>query len=79
MAVFLDTTHPMISFEEPDPVVQNYWHTKLTGHYIFKCLYTIHIVIFSYMPYLTLWDKISQNSAYLKADSQKNFQISQNF
>ena len=33
----------------------------------------------SYMPYLTLWDKISQNSAYLKADSQKNFQISQNF
>ena len=32
-----------------------------------------------YMPYLTLWDKISQNSAYLKADSQKNFQISQNF
>ena len=33
----------------------------------------------SYMPYLTLWDKISQNSAYLKANSQKNFQISQNF
>ena len=33
----------------------------------------------TYMPYLTLWDKISQNSAYLKADSQKNFQISQNF
>ena len=29
------------------------------------------------MPYLTLWDKISQNSAYLKADSQKNFQISE--
>ena len=33
----------------------------------------------AYMPYLTLWDKISQNSAYLKANSQKNFQISQNF
>ena len=33
----------------------------------------------AYMPYLTLLDKISQNSAYLKAYSQKNFKISQNF
>ena len=33
----------------------------------------------TYMPYLTLWDKTSQNSARLKAISQMNFQISQNF
>ena len=33
----------------------------------------------AYMPYLTLWDKISQNSAYLTANSQNKFQISQNF
>ena len=31
------------------------------------------------MPYLTLSDKISQNSAHLKASSQKNFQILENF
>ena len=31
------------------------------------------------MPYLTLWDKISLNLAILKANSQKIFQISQNF
>ena len=30
------------------------------------------------MPYLTLWDKISQNLAHLEANSQKIFQISQN-
>ena len=33
----------------------------------------------SYMPYLTLRDKISQNLAYLEANSHKIFQISQNF
>ena len=32
----------------------------------FKALYT-------YMPYLTLWDKISQNLALLKANSHKIF------
>ena len=31
------------------------------------------------MPYLILWDKISQNLAYLEASSHKIFQISQNF
>ena len=35
------------------------------------------------MPYLTLsvtlWDKISQNLAHLEANSNKIFQISQNF
>ena len=31
------------------------------------------------MPYLTLWDKISQNLAHLEANSRKIFQISQNF
>ena len=34
---------------------------------------------YTYMPYLTQWDKISQNSDHLKVSSQKNFQISQNF
>ena len=33
----------------------------------------------TYMPYLTLWDKISQNLAHLEANSHKIFQISQNF
>ena len=33
----------------------------------------------SYMPYLTLWDKISPNLAHLEANSHKIFQISQNF
>ena len=32
-----------------------------------------------YMPYLTLWDKISQNLARLEANSHKILQISQNF
>ena len=31
------------------------------------------------MPYLILWDKISQNLAHLEASSHKIFQISQNF
>ena len=31
------------------------------------------------MPYVTLWDKISQNLAHLEAYSHKIFQISQNF
>ena len=31
------------------------------------------------MPYLTLWDKISQNLAYLEANSHKIFQVSQKF
>ena len=31
------------------------------------------------MPYLTLWDKISQNLVPLEANSHKIFQISQNF
>ena len=31
------------------------------------------------MPYLTLWDKISQNLAHLEANSHKIFQISKNF
>ena len=31
------------------------------------------------MPYLTLWDKISQNLAHLEANSHKIFQISQIF
>ena len=31
------------------------------------------------MPYLTLWDKISQDLAHLEASSHKIFQISQNF
>ena len=31
------------------------------------------------MPYLTIWDLISQNLAHLEANSHKNFQISQNF
>ena len=31
------------------------------------------------MPYLTLWDKISQNLAHVEAISYKIFQISQNF
>ena len=30
------------------------------------------------MPYLTLWNKISQNLAHLEANSHKIFQISQN-
>ena len=34
---------------------------------------------FPYMPYLTLWEKISQNLAHLEANSRKIFQISQNF
>ena len=29
--------------------------------------------LFTYMPYLTLWDKISQNLAYLEASSYKIF------
>ena len=33
----------------------------------------------TYMLYLTLWDKISQNLAHLEANSHKIFQISQNF
>ena len=32
-----------------------------------------------HMPYLTLWDKISQNLAYMEANSQKIFKISQKF
>ena len=32
-----------------------------------------------YMPYLTLWDKKSQNLAHLEAISRKIFQISHNF
>ena len=31
------------------------------------------------MPYLTLWDKMSQNLAHMEANSHKIFQISQNF
>ena len=31
------------------------------------------------MPYLTLWDKISQNLAHLEAYSHEIFQVSQNF
>ena len=31
------------------------------------------------MPYLTLWDEISENLAHLEANSHKIFQISQNF
>ena len=31
------------------------------------------------MPYLTLWDKISQNLVHLQANSHKIFQISRNF
>ena len=33
----------------------------------------------AYMPYLTLWDKISQNLAHLEVNSYKILQISQNF
>ena len=42
---------------------------------------TLNILIdrSAYMPYLTLWDKISQNLAHLEATSHKIFQISQNF
>ena len=36
-------------------------------------------ILYTYMPYLTLWDKISQNLDHLKTNSQKIFQISQNF
>ena len=36
----------------------------------------IHVISY---PYLTLWDKISQNLAHLLANSRKIFQISQNF
>ena len=32
-----------------------------------------------YMPYLTLWDEISQNLAHLEANSHKNFQICTEF
>ena len=32
-----------------------------------------------YMPYLTVWDKISQNLTHLEASSHKIFHISQNF
>ena len=45
----------------------------LLRHALFIDLYT------TYMPYLTLWDKISQNLAQLEAKSHKIFQISQNF
>ena len=31
---------------------------------------------FSYMPYLTMWDKVSQNLAHLEANSHKIFQVS---
>ena len=33
----------------------------------------------SKLPYLALWDKISQNLAYLEASSHKILQISENF
>ena len=43
---------------------------------IFKYLHICQCLLqcpLPYMPYLTLWDKISQDSAQLKADSQKIF------
>ena len=33
----------------------------------------------TYMPYLTVWDKVSQYLAHLEANSHMIFQISQNF
>ena len=38
-----------------------------------------HIPVVAYMPYLTLWDKISQNLTHLECNSHKKIQISQNF
>ena len=35
--------------------------------------------MWAYMPYPTLWDKISQNSVHLEGNSHKKNQISQNF
>ena len=36
-------------------------------------IYFWGFILLSHMPYLTLWDKISQNLAHLEADSQKIF------
>ena len=41
------------------------------------CMKKLHVL--TYMPYLTLWDKISLNLAHLKVNSHKIFSISQNF
>ena len=42
-----------------------YWHTNSSSVFIYQQK--------SYMPYLTLWDKISQNLAHLKGNSHKKF------
>ena len=46
-------------------------------HPIRCCL--IFVCALAYMPYLTLWDEISQKLAHLEANSHKIFQISQDF
>ena len=60
----------------------------LTDHtYFFQSWNLKHTYIFffglngayAHMPYLTLWEKISQNLTHLKANSHKIFQPSQNF
>ena len=47
----------------------------------FSSLHVHNVLVykFTYMPYLTLWDKISQNFAHLETNSLKIFQISQNY
>ena len=62
------------------------WHKT---HFLMAQLICIHVLtkstnctnfqLNSYMPYLTLWDKISQNLVHLEANSHKIFQITQNF
>ena len=37
------------------------------------------IVLYTYMQFLILWDKISQNLAHQEANSHKIYKISQNF
>ena len=53
--------------------------TLKTGFLMTRLSYLQEPLTDTYMPYLTLWAKISQNLAHLEASSHKIFQISQNF
>ena len=50
----------------------------VNGFEIFS-FHSSYLIVMAYMPYFTLWDKISQSLAHLEAFSHKIFQISQNF
>ena len=51
----------------------------MTSHQKIVVVYLLYQVPLPSMPYLTLWDEISQNLAHLEANSHKIFLISQNF